>query len=201
MEFLKEILGEELYSQAEEKVNSYNNEHKDKPIKLANLSEGQYVSKEKFDRKETDYNTLKTQLESANTEIQSYKDMDIEGIKQSATDWEEKYNKLIQDQEEAQKRSIRDERTNAFFNDVKFASNSAKAGIIAEFNKMNFKYDENSKKFLGASEWLEDQKKNDAGAFLSDVANPKFTTNTSTPTSDSSMDSILKAMGLSEEKK
>ena len=40
MEFLKEILGEELYKQFEEKVNAYNgNEaNKDKQIKLANLS-------------------------------------------------------------------------------------------------------------------------------------------------------------------
>ena len=42
MEFLKEILGEELYKQFEQAVNAYNgNEaNKDKQIKLANLTEG-----------------------------------------------------------------------------------------------------------------------------------------------------------------
>lgn len=200
MEFLKEILGEDLYSQTTEKVNAYNEAHKDKPLKLVNLSEGNYVSKEKFNSKETDFNNLKTQLENANQEIQSYKDMDIDSIKQSAADWETKYNKLVEDQKAEQEQSIRDERTNAFFNDVKFASNSAKAGIIAEFNKMDFKYDENSKKFIGASEWLEDQKKNDAGAFLSDVANPTFTTNLTTPTQPSTNDEIRKAMGLGNNK-
>lgn len=34
---------------------------------------------------------VQTQLETANTTIQSYKDMDIDGIKQSAADWQKKY--------------------------------------------------------------------------------------------------------------
>lgn len=201
MEFLKEVLGEELYSQAKEKFDAYNKEHKDKPMKLVNLSEGNYVSKEKFNDKETEVSTLKTQVEDANKEIQSYKDMDIESIKKSATDWEDKYNKLVESQEEAKKKSIRNERTNAFFNDVKFASESAKAGVIAQFNEKDFKYDEQTGKFQGANEWLEELKKNDVGAFQSEVANPKFTTEISTPTNNSSMDEVMKVMGLKEERK
>lgn len=200
MEFLKEILGEELYSQTKEKVDSYNQEHKDKPMKLVNLSEGNYVSKEKFDSKETEINTLKTQIDDANKEIQSYKDMDIDSIKESATNWETKYNDLVKEQKEAKEKSIREERTSAFFNDVKFASESARAGVIAQFNAKDFKYDEETGKFQGASEWLEELKTKDTGAFLSDVANPKFTTNPTAPTVDGSLDSIMNAMGLSEEK-
>ena len=200
MEFLKEILGEELYSQFNDKVNTYNNTNKDKPLKIVNLSDGNYVSKEKFDGKENDITSLKKQLEDANNEIKSYKDMDIDGIKKSATDWENKYNDLLKSQEEATKQSIRKERTDAFFNDVKFASNSAKAGVIAAFNDQDFKYDEKNNKFIGASEWLEDYKKNDAGAFLSDVANPKFTTPPSAPTSGNALDEIKKVMGIKEEK-
>lgn len=201
MEFLKEILGEELYSQTKEKVDSYNQEHKDKPVKLANLSEGNYVSKEKFDSKETEITNLKTQIEDANKEIQSYKDMDIDSIKKSATDWEAKYKELEENQKAEKEKSIRSERTNAFFSDVKFASESAKAGVIAQFNEKDFKYDEQTGKFQGASEWLEELKKNDVGAFQSEVANPKFTTNISAPTSDGSMDRILHAMGLDEKEK
>lgn len=200
MEFLKEILGEELYSQTKEKVDSYNQEHKDKPMKLVNLSEGNYVSKDKFDTKETEVNNLKTQIEDANKEIQSYKDMDIDSIKESATNWETKYNDLVKEQKEAKEKSIREERTNAFFNDVKFASESAKAGVIAQFNAKEFNYDEESKKFQGASEWLEELKTKDTGAFLSDVANPKFTTNPSAPIVDGTADELREAMGLSTEK-
>ena len=44
MEFLKEILGEELYAQFAEKLNAYNGDaaNKDKQIKLANLGGGEY---------------------------------------------------------------------------------------------------------------------------------------------------------------
>ena len=144
---------------------------------------------------------LKAQLDDANNEIKSYKDMDIENIKKSASEWETKYNDLVKEQNDAKERSIREERTNAFFNDIKFASESAKAGVIAQFNAKDFKYDEESKKFLGASEWLKDLQEKDSGAFLSVVANPKFTTTPQAPKEDSTTDQLREAMGLSTEKK
>lgn len=143
---------------------------------------------------------LKTQIEDVNKEIQSYKDMDIDSIKKSAEDWKTKYEEMEANQKAEKEKSIRDERTNAFFNDIKFASESAKAGVIAQFNAKDFKYDEDSKKFLGATEWLNDLKEKDSGAFLSDVANPKFTTTPTAPTKPSSMDDVIKAMGIKEEK-
>ena len=63
----------------------------DKNLNIVNLKEGGYVSKDKFDAKETELTGIKTQLADANKEIQSYKDMDIEGIKKSAQEWENKY--------------------------------------------------------------------------------------------------------------
>lgn len=143
---------------------------------------------------------LKTQVEDANKEIQSYKDMDIDSIKKSADDWKTKYEEMEANQKAEKEKSIRNERTNAFFNDIKFASESARAGVIAQFNEKDFKYDEETKKFLGANEWLKDLKEKDSDAFLSDVANPKFTTSPTAPTNDSSMDKILHAMGLDEKK-
>ena len=77
---------------------------------------------------------LKTQIEDVNKEIQSYKDMDIDSIKKSAEDWKTKYEEMEANQKAEKEKSIRDERTNAFFNDIKFASESAKAGVIAQFN-------------------------------------------------------------------
>ena len=141
------------------------------------------------------------QLKTANDTIQSYKDMDIDSIKKSADDWKTKYEEMEANQKAEKEKTIRNERTNAFFNDIKFASESAKAGVIAQFNAKDFKYDEESKKFLGASEWLNELKEKDSGAFLSNVANPKFTTTPTAPNNDSSMDKILHAMGLDEEKK
>lgn len=145
--------------------------------------------------------TLKTQLDDANKEIQSYKDMDIDSIKKSATDWEDKYNKLIQEQKDAEEKSIRDERVKEFFKDTKFSSEMAKKGIIAEFDKKDFKYDEETKSFQGATEWLNNLKESDKGSFLSDVANPKFTTVPTAPTQTSTNDEIRKAMGLGNNEK
>lgn len=114
---------------------------------------------------------------------------------------EKKYEEIEANQKAEKEKSVREERTNTFFNDIKFASESAKAGVLAQFNAKDFKYDEESKKFLGASEWLKELQEKDSGAFLSEVANPRFTTNPTAPTNTSSMDQILQAMGLEEENK
>lgn len=169
-------------------------------LKSSNMNEIDSLNN-KVTQLTTDKDNLQKQLKDANSEIQSYKDMDIDSIKKSADDWKTKYEEMEANQKAEKEKSIRDERTNAFFNDVKFASESAKAGVIAEFNKKDFKYDEESKKFLGASEWLNELKDKDSGAFLSDVANPKFTTSPTAPTNTGSMDQILHAMGLDEENK
>ena len=75
MEFLKEILGEELYKQFEQAVNTYNSNeaNKDKQIKLANLTEGGYVSKDKFLNLETDLTGKVSELEKANELIGTLK--------------------------------------------------------------------------------------------------------------------------------
>lgn len=51
MEFLKELLGEELFNQLSSKINEHNgNEaNKDKQIKLENINSGNYVSKMKYE--------------------------------------------------------------------------------------------------------------------------------------------------------
>ena len=168
----------------------------DSTIDTIMAEHGKLVTKDK-----EEITNLKKQVEDANNEIKSYKDMDIEGIKTKATEWETKYNDLVQKQEDARNKSIQNERMNAFFNDIKFASESAKAGVMAKFNEKSFKYDEETGKFQGASEWLEELKNKDAGAFLSDVANPKFTTNPTAPTVEATADELREAMGLSTEKK
>ncbi len=68
MEFLKEILGEELFKQFAEKVNAYNGDeaNKDKQIKLANLTSGEYVGKGKHDALQALFDGQKTELEQAN---------------------------------------------------------------------------------------------------------------------------------------
>jgi len=68
MEFLKEVLGEDLFKQFVEKMNAFNgNEaNKDKQVKLANLTEGGYVSKDKYSALETSLTGKQTELDTAN---------------------------------------------------------------------------------------------------------------------------------------
>ena len=75
MEFLKELLGEELYKQIESKINEHNgNEaNKDKQVKIGNLGTGEYVSKGKFDALQELVNGKETELKSANDLIAELK--------------------------------------------------------------------------------------------------------------------------------
>lgn len=68
MEFLKELLGEELFKQIEARINEHNgNEaNKDKQIKLGNLGSGEYVSKAKHDALQALLDGKTTELDTAN---------------------------------------------------------------------------------------------------------------------------------------
>lgn len=70
MEFLKDVLGDELYQQFATAVNAHNgNEaNKDNQIKIANLASGEYVGKGKF-------NGIQAQLEGKIAELQTANDL------------------------------------------------------------------------------------------------------------------------------
>ena len=72
MEFLKAILGDDLYAQIEQALNSHNGkeENKDKQVKLANLGSGEYVSKGKYSALEAENQTNATKLTEANNLIE-----------------------------------------------------------------------------------------------------------------------------------
>lgn len=68
MEFLKAILGEELFKQLADKLNAYNGDeaNKDKQIKLANLGGGEYVGKGKYDALQALLDGKTAELDTAN---------------------------------------------------------------------------------------------------------------------------------------
>ena len=81
MDFLKELLGDDLFGQVESKINEHNgNEaNQDKQIKLANLGGGDYVAKGKHDSEIEKLNNL---LNGKSTELQTANDL-IENLKKS----------------------------------------------------------------------------------------------------------------------
>lgn len=109
------------------------------------------------------YESTKASLDEANTTIQSYKDMDIEGIKKSADDWKEKYEKNNAEMVAKLAQQERNHAMDTYFSQMKFSSESARRGIIAQFNEQNF--DLKDGKFVGAEEFMNKLKETDAGAF------------------------------------
>lgn len=75
MDFLKAILGEELYQQVADKIALYNGtpENENNQIKLANLGTGAYVSKDKYASLEATHNSKLAELEQANILINDLK--------------------------------------------------------------------------------------------------------------------------------
>lgn len=197
MEFLKEILGEELYSQFNEKVNSYNSDekNKDNQVKIGNLGSGNYVGKEKFDAKETEIAGLKEQLKNANTEIQSYKDMDIDSIKQSVTDWETKYNTDTQALQDKLAKKDYEYKVKEKVSNLKFTSESAKKSFIADLMAKDLKLENDV--ILGFDDFVKSYKETDPNAFESEQKPPQFSNGNNSGKVDlSGDDSIRKAMGL-----
>lgn len=92
MEFLKEILGEELFNQVAEKINAHNgNEaNKDKQVKIGNLGTGEYVGKGKYDALQELVNGKETELASANELIAQLKKAtkDDEGLQKKIGEYD-----------------------------------------------------------------------------------------------------------------
>jgi len=92
MEFLKEILGDELFNQVAEKVNAHNgNEaNKDKQVKIGNLGTGEYVGKGKYDALQELVNGKETELASANELIAQLKKAtkDDEGLQKKIGEYD-----------------------------------------------------------------------------------------------------------------
>lgn len=189
-EYLKPLFGDEkgqpialTFEQLTEKLGA-------SEIKLVNMADGEYVTKAKHDadigKFKTERDGLREQLTTANATIQSYKDMDIDGIKASAASWEQKYKdetaaltQRLQAQELAHSADM-------FMSGYQFTSDAAKAGIRALFDKQGFKLGEDGT-FLGAKEWMEQQIASEAnkGAFHVEtppdpqqLKNPQFAPNT-----------------------
>lgn len=157
---LQELCGEELYAQVEAKLNEVNAKITDKVkhVRFTDLSEGNYVSKEKFDTKVTELKGVQQQLTDANKEIQSYKDMDIEGVKKSAQEWETKYNtdtQALKDQIAQQERS---HQTDRYLDTVGLKPGAMYRDFVKKaFEAKEFKLE--GEKFLGADDFIAGLKK------------------------------------------
>lgn len=151
---LKELLGDELYAQVDAKIAEVNgaDDRKENPVKLVDLSEGSYVGKEKYVSLKTEVDGYKKQLTDASTAIESYKNMDIEGIKKSAEEWKQKYETdtaALTQQIETQKRTFAAEK---YLDGQKIKSPLAKRSILSEFMSQNLEFKDGT--FVGADDYM-----------------------------------------------
>lgn len=121
----------------------------------------------------TERDGLKTQLSDANTEIQSYKDMDIEGIKQSAADWETKYNTDTQALKDQLKGVQYNHAVESAVSGIKFTSASAKKAFVSDLTAKGLTLQDG--KLLGLDDFTKDYKESDPGAFAPDEPAPTIT--------------------------
>lgn len=77
---LKELLGEELYNQVMEKAGDN---------KIAVVSDGSYIPKQKFDDKLEEIKNLKEDLETRDNQLEELKKVDAEGLQQRIQELQE----------------------------------------------------------------------------------------------------------------
>lgn len=105
---LKDVLGEELYKQVQAKIDEQNSKEADKlkHVRFADLSEGNYISKEKYDSETERLNGLitgkDTEIGNANKLIEELKKASKgdEGMQQKISTYETENARLQQELEE-----------------------------------------------------------------------------------------------------
>lgn len=107
---------------------------------------------------------LKTQLTDANTQIQSFKEMDIEGIKKSADEWKTKYetdteqlNKQLADKD--YEYSLKE-----YIGNYNFANERVKNSIVQDLKSKEFKLENGV--FLGADDYMKQLQESEPTSFL-----------------------------------
>jgi len=120
--------------------------------------------KQKITAKQTELDGVKTQLSEANKQIESFKSMDVEGIKKAADDYKTKFEEAEKNHKAEIDKITYNSTAEKFIDSLKPKDNLSKSAILAEFTKKEFKIDGDT--FQGAKEWAEQFKKDNAAHFL-----------------------------------
>lgn len=174
----KTIFGEALASQIQTKLDEYN-QSAEKKVKLADLSEGGYVSKEKHQDKlnalQSQIDDYKAQVSARDADLKSLQDQlskadpsKLEEVSASLSALQSRYDedaKAWQAKLDAQSYEflIREKAS-----ELSFTSNAAKKAFVADAVAKGFKVDGST--LLGYNDWLAAYKASDPGSFAPDPA-------------------------------
>lgn len=154
---------------------------------------------------QSELNSKDEMLNNVNSEIEKYKGMDIESIKKSATEWEEKY-KNFETQSKADKeafeKKLQDQQyefaVKEFVGQHNFTSDFTKNAFIEDFKKQGLKLNEG--KFLGAEDYIKQFQEKNQGVFVikeapsNEPAPPQFTTAATQTTAPKTKMNLMEAM-------
>ena len=132
-----------------------------------------YREAQEFKELNTELEGIKGQLSQANEQIAGFKELDIEGVKQKAAEWEQKYNQAA----ENSAREIEQLKFDfALDRELTKAQARNPKAVKALLDRDALKYDKG--KIIGLEEQLETLKKKEDSAFLFGSAAPtvQFTT-------------------------
>ena len=151
---LKELLGEELYKQVQAKIDEKNSTEADKlkHVRYTDLSEGKYVSKEKYDSELEKLNGLitgkDTEIGNANKLIEELKKASKgdEGMQQKISTYEAENTRLQQELEETRVNSaIKVALLSAHVSDVDYVAYKLKANLKEKNTELKLDDDGNIK--------------------------------------------------------
>lgn len=135
-----------------------------------NKKETEKVS-EKIKNLESELKTNKQTLVDANSQIEKFKGMDVEGIKASAEEWKTKYEtfqadtiKQKEDFEKQMKAQEYEFAAKEYVSGLKFTSDFTKNAFLKEFMSKELKLEEG--KFLGADDYINKFKEGNQGVFI-----------------------------------
>lgn len=156
MDFLKDLFGTEAltFDQFAAKVN-------ERKMKLADISGGTYVGRDKFDTMQIQRDTLQTQLDEANRKLEGY---DLQ--------WKSKAEEARQEADAAVEKVKRGYLLRDLTAGLKFSSESARRAFLADLEAKNLPMQE--EKLLGLDDFVKQYRENDPGAFASEEKPPSF---------------------------
>ena len=151
-DFLKEL---ELTDEAIDKIMAENGKDIEK-------------HKTQADTFKAELDTVKGQLVEANKQIEGFKELDIDGIKEAADDWKEKYETAEKDYQAKVFEMERDGLIKDKLSGLKFTSDYAKKGVFEEIKAKDLKVDNGA--LIGFDDVLKGIQENSPDAFSSDAS-------------------------------
>ena len=140
---------------------------------------------------EQEYNALKTQLDKANSTIQSYKDMDIDGIKKSVEDYKQKLEKSESDRKAFEHKT----RVSSFVKSLGLKDDIYEKHVTDMILEKGLKFD--GDKLIGGDDVVNQFKEKYPNAFKSAQPVPEFSVSTTGQSGLKDDDAFIrKVMGL-----